>query len=320
MPHTNRKKNKKGDKKVTKIYGWARDPILERVPDQEHLVHERADFSNDYTPSTTLQPKVVLKKVDLEKEDLKAAKSEEDAVFRRIVERADVATDVPGLAWYQNAAERHDKGLPVCLPFKGIYQYGSSVPVHTKRTETAVNAAVCTKKFIENWIHKHRMMDDLLFTVRMTQEAAVTTDGSGLLATVYGSDPSSSGGWSNFAASFDSFRVLGVLFTFSPIRINGGSSATYQAPISVCCDYNDATALTGYSVAARYNNYHESPGGQGWKFCSPMDGLEAATFLGCTTPASKYWTKIYSSGNSASTTVGRMTVDFVVQFRGKGIS
>jgi len=156
-------------------------------------------------------------------------------------------------------------------------------------------------------------------TLVMTYEVAATTDITGVLAQVFGNNPSSVAGWSTLAAAYDEYRVLGMRLEFSPTMIHGGTTATYQAPIAVINDYDNAAALTLYTDGAKYDSYKEHTQEASWTQTILMSAAENASFLGTNTPANTYYFKTYSSGNSASVVVGRWTLSYLIQFRGHGI-
>lgn len=159
-----------------------------------------------------------------------------------------------------------------------------------------------------------------LATFRLGLDAAATSDGSGILATVYGNSPSSAQNWSGYAGVFDEYRVLAHIVKFEPLRATGGSTQTFWAPIAHVVDRSDATALTGYGLAERYDSHHKAPGQTRWSSSWVMNSIEEAPFVSTASPASNSWIKVYSSGNSASFTLGRVDVVYIVQFRGLGIN
>jgi len=159
-----------------------------------------------------------------------------------------------------------------------------------------------------------------LATIRLGYDAAVTTDGSGLLASVLGNSAGAAQNWTNYADVFDEHRVLAMMYRFEPLWSTGGSSATYWAPIAHVIDRSDATALTGYGLAERYDSHGKAPGQRPFEAHWVMNSVEEGPFLPTTSPASTAWVKIYSAGNSASLTVGRLNVVYIVQFRGLGIN
>ncbi len=189
---------------------------------------------------------------------------------------------------------------------------------HLVRTETSPDASEVSPRFIGRFISMNRQHPDLLFTVKLTYEDILTADASGNLATVWSSDPSSGSNWVNYAATFDSFRCLGMRVSFEPNHVVGGSTSTVFGPISIVTDYDSSTALVSHATAARFANYQEVPGNRKWKHTAAMFGVEAARFVDSSAPQSFFWIKIYSTGNTNNLTIGRFHIDYVVQFRGTG--
>lgn len=159
-----------------------------------------------------------------------------------------------------------------------------------------------------------------LMTLKLGSEDPVTTSGSGILNAVYNNSPTNASNWAGYASVFDEFRVLGFQVAFRPLKGIGGTSSLFWAPITSVIDRSDATALTGYTLAARYQSRKEAPGMTSWTQTATMQSVEDGSFLPTNAPVANTWVKIYSSGNANSTTVGRIEVTYVVQFRGLGIN
>ncbi len=158
--------------------------------------------------------------------------------------------------------------------------------------------------------------EDVLHTVRLAFDSAVTADGSGSFATVYSNSPVQAQNWANYAAVFDQYRVLAFKVTFEPFwTVN----ITF-APMASVIDRSDATALTSYGLAERYDSHHKAAGKAAWKQLVNMSGVTQAEFGSTTGPAATAWVKTFSSGNTASMTFGRMNCEMLVQFRGVGIN
>ncbi len=160
---------------------------------------------------------------------------------------------------------------------------------------------------------------NFLFTVRLGLDSALTTSGSGEITSVFANTPTSAQNWSSYAATFDEYRVLAYVVHFKPLTIIGGSSSTFKAPIAHVVDRSDATALTGYGLSTRYESQGEASGDKPFNVHVTMSSAEESSFIPIGTSTPNTWVKLYSSGNTVSTTVGRITVFYLVQFRGTGI-
>lgn len=157
-------------------------------------------------------------------------------------------------------------------------------------------------------------------TLELGSDLSITTDGSGLLATVISATPTNASNWSNFVNVFDEYRVLAVRVEFKPLLIAGGSTSTYMAPIIHVIDRDSSVALTSYTLANRYTSARETPGGKPFSQTIYMSSVEEAGFVSVSTTKTLGWFQFYSSGNTASFTLGRCKLTYIVQFRGLGIS
>jgi hypothetical protein len=163
---------------------------------------------------------------------------------------------------------------------------------------------------------KQAKNEDYLFTVRLGFDQAVTTDGSGAYAGVVSDSPVQAQNWTNYAAVFDQARVLCYKVHFEPYwTVN----CTF-APIASVVDRSDATALTGYGLAERYSSHRKTPGQKPNRQTVNMSGVGDSEFFSTSSPVARHWVKFYTSGNTASFTMGRMNVELLVQFRGVGIN
>lgn len=158
--------------------------------------------------------------------------------------------------------------------------------------------------------------EDYLFTVRLGFDQALTSDGSGVIATVLSDSPVQAQNWTNYAAVFEEYRVLAFKVTFEPFwTVN----CTF-APVASVVDRTDATALTGYGLAERYASHKKAMGKQKWSQIVNMADGDDSTFVSTASTTAKHWIKAYSSGNTASFTFGRYDCELLVQFRGVGIN
>lgn len=159
-----------------------------------------------------------------------------------------------------------------------------------------------------------------LHTTTLIVDTALTSDGSGLIHSVFSDNPNGVANWTSFVSVFSEYRILCFQIEFDPLWAAGGSTSLFWAPIAHVVDNDDSTALTAYSVAARYSSCTKSPGQRRFTHTAMMEGSSEAAFQPTASPAATKWIKFYSSGNTVSTTVGRVQSLYVVQFRGKGIT
>jgi hypothetical protein len=184
--------------------------------------------------------------------------------------------------------------------------------------ELSPNAMICPMGLIEVYKHSYRNQLDT-HTFLLMSEFVETSSVAGVLNDIYSNDPSGAAlaQWTSLAAVFDEYRVLCMEICFVPYTFNGG--LVTQGPIATCIDYDNASALTSYGQAASYSSFREYAGGKGFFVKAWMDGAEDAKFVDCAAPTFSFVVKLYSTGNTASTTVGRVRIYNLVQFRGKGL-
>ncbi len=160
-----------------------------------------------------------------------------------------------------------------------------------------------------------------VYTEIVPFNVALVSDSSGNVQQVFSNDPTNSAEWSDYSANWDSYRVLGIHASFVPNDIVGGSTATVRAPLAICTDYDDATGLTSYLLAETYTDHQLHKLSVPWTKTICERNIEASAFndvIGAS-PTNQFWLKTFSSGNTASTTMGRMTIYYIVQFQGRGI-
>lgn len=184
--------------------------------------------------------------------------------------------------------------------------------------QLSADAAQVPPGYANQWFNALNYQTDCYTTLQMW-DVPVASDGGGNLATVFGNSPSNTSNWSNLAAVFDEYRVLAMRIKFSPTKQVGGSSTISFAPILSVIDYDSSTAFTSYVQGLFYSSAKEVPGQTAFEKTAYMSGVENSQFLSTGAPNTTWYIKLYSSGNTASTQLGRFRVIYVIQFRGKGI-
>lgn len=154
----------------------------------------------------------------------------------------------------------------------------------------------------------------------LRDDFALTTDGSGVLADVFSNNPSVCAEWADLAAYFEQYRVLAFVIQDAALEITGGATATYRQAISTVIDRTDATALTSYDLADEYDGVQQHSANNPIFRAIPMAGVTASAFKPVGAPTADAWTKMFSSGNSASITLAHVTRIYLVEFWGTGIN
>jgi hypothetical protein len=151
-------------------------------------------------------------------------------------------------------------------------------------------------------------------TLLLQADSALTTTGGGVLGNVIPNDPSVCSLWALLAQVYDEYRVLSMRIKFRPNQFNG--SAITQTVIASVVDKDNGAVMASYLVASQYASMVEHPGGTPWSHTLFIDGVEDAGWKNSSAVVSDQWIKLFSTGNTATTDMGRLTYQFLVQFRG----
>lgn len=193
---------------------------------------------------------------------------------------------------------------------------------HGRITFSLANTSYPISRF-ERDLKSAAFQEDYI-VVALSFEAALTSDGSGIIQNVYSNLPTSVSNWSSFVAIWDEYRVLNFRVRYTPTWSTGGSSATYWPAIAVVVDRNDATALTGYTSAAmRFASAKEFQTQKPFFTDCPMSlTSEEDGFIGTASgvPVATNWIKYYATGATPSLTIGRVMTTLLIQFRGRGLT
>lgn len=181
--------------------------------------------------------------------------------------------------------------------------------------ECAYFPPACIGKYL-----KYGPNETVLKTIRLGFDQSVTTDGSGVYAGVFSNSAAGAQNWSNYANTFEEYRVLAFRVSFDPIWVAGGSTASTFGVIASVVDRTDFTALTSYGLAERYQSCKKTPGNKRFHQMVTMASTEESDFMPTSTITATNWIKFYSSGNTASFNIGRINGVYIIQFRGLGIN
>jgi len=185
-----------------------------------------------------------------------------------------------------------------------------------KPAELSANSLVCTVGHLMALDIWGRLGTDM-YTTRLSYEILMTTDSAGKFIVTLSNLPSGFANWANYVNVFDEYRVLGAHVMIKPSRFNG--QLVTQAPVVTLIDYDSSANVTSYGQAGQYASSQETPGGVKLSRWFVMSGAENAAFVTTSAPVASWYIKFFSTGNTVSMDLGRVRVDFFVQFRGLGI-
>lgn len=154
-----------------------------------------------------------------------------------------------------------------------------------------------------------------------TAAANLSSTAGGEITTVYSSDPTSTTVWSNFAGTYDRYRVLGLRVEYQPhSRYNPYVTATatsvIRQGISTVFDPDDSTALTSHAGAAVYATHKFHNLSDPWSVEGKASGKLLMQYnTTAAVPPVIFAIKLYAgTGLTASTTYGIVILKYLVQF------
>ncbi len=160
-----------------------------------------------------------------------------------------------------------------------------------------------------------------LTTVAVPYSAGISSDGSGTVQTVLSNDPNNSAYWTSIFANYEEYRVLGIRLEYEPYHLTGGSTLTQRAPMVVVTDFDSSAVLTSYALAKSFSNHKSYRSDQKFTLMAVDENTEGALWNNVNTaaPNSSFWIKFFSNTNTASITLGVITLEYIVQLMNRGV-
>jgi len=186
----------------------------------------------------------------------------------------------------------------------------------SKPHELSAQSQVCSVAHLKALDAWGRLGTDT-YTTRLSYEILMTTDSAGKFIVTLSNLPSGFANWSNYVNVFDEYRVLGAHLMIKPSKFNG--QLVTQTPVVTLIDYDSSANITSYGQAGQYASSMETPGGMKVDRWFVMSGSENAQFVTTSAPVATWYLKFFSTGSTVSMDLGRVRVDFFIQFRGLGI-
>jgi len=163
---------------------------------------------------------------------------------------------------------------------------------------------------------------DDVYTTQLNIINAVSSGGTGVINTVFDSVNQAQGAtdWSSFAAIYNEFRVLSMQIELTPWNTYNNPSTTILAPLYTVEDRESNTAIGSLATVAGYDSFKVHMPSVKVIRTMKMNASDEAnwTDTGSTPGASaRMYIKLFSTGNTASTTFYDYADRLMVQFRGR---
>lgn len=151
---------------------------------------------------------------------------------------------------------------------------------------------------------------------------SVASSAGGVVSTVFDaySQASSSADWASISGGWQEFRILSMDVTCSPWNPYNLPTTTNVAPVVSVLDRSSNTALSSIGNATNYQSAEIHDPSTRIRRVIKMAGVDESTWtLVGSTPATtaRLYVKIYSAGNTASTTLYDYFTIVIVEFRGR---
>jgi hypothetical protein len=165
---------------------------------------------------------------------------------------------------------------------------------------------------------ENQNIQEITVVVHSSADLTFSTSGS-YYSAAFNATPSGAANWSNFAALWDEYRLLGFEVEFVPINQYQTTSASYPSGL-VVVDHTDTTVLADATAACKYESVKLVSFRHRWKESWKMNGIEESVWVDTSSPATFGSIKIVSTSTfTSSNLVGSYLHTFRVQFRGTGL-
>jgi len=165
-----------------------------------------------------------------------------------------------------------------------------------------------------------RARDADMIVARLTFSTTVATDGGGNLAVGYPNNPVAANEWGQYSQLYEEYRTLATRVTYVPGALNWVSSTQTLAgaPVVWTCDRNAGLSPPpNMSAAFQKSNAQLSNTQQRKRYVVRSATAQEMLFIAVTAPTATWNTVLNSQGGVASTVIGTIFVEYIVQFRSR---
>jgi len=155
-------------------------------------------------------------------------------------------------------------------------------------------------------------------TTLVTFTGVVPSSAGGVIDASYSDDPASYSvaDWTNLAATWHEYRVLGFEVKFWPYN-RYSKTTVVCTPLIIVIDRQSGATLGSYASAMGHSSAKIGSLEDPWAESVKMQNAEEAQFISTLSTVPTRWIKFYADGLSVSTTYGRSFLYARVQFRGR---
>jgi len=186
-----------------------------------------------------------------------------------------------------------------------------------KRTRSRKGVPASALNYAGPIVHRPQSSAKDSIMLNVATSAVFDSTGTGTIVAVYSSDPTGQNEWTDVAALWSTYRVLGFYVEFIPNASAPVASVMY-APLLVVTDRENATALTSYTVAGNFQSCSYTTLNRKHRHTAKMVGADTAQFgpIG-SSPPQPYWIKLYASGLNNTYAYGIINIVWLTQVMGR---
>lgn len=190
----------------------------------------------------------------------------------------------------------------------------------SKRNTNSSHVSATALRYTGPIIQRADQQNTDLVEMVLIQDLAISSGVGGVISPTFAfNNPSSATDWSSAIALYDEYRVLGMRLEYHPNAYTASAVSSF-APVYSVIDRDSASALGGYSTAVNYASCKEHSLDRPFSREMKMESSAEAQFFNTSAlPTSSGSIKLISTGLSNSTGYGRVSVYYMIQFRGRGV-
>jgi len=149
----------------------------------------------------------------------------------------------------------------------------------------------------------------------------ITSSPTGAYNTIYSNSPSSAPDWTDYAALYQRYRVLGMKLRLVPFNNNWGNTAALAQATGAFVMYTvrdvTVTGPTSYPTAVNFSNATLRSTQQELEKEIRMDGATDAAWLETNSPAPTFGIGLFALGLTMSSVYGQVEISYLVEFYGR---
>jgi hypothetical protein len=152
-----------------------------------------------------------------------------------------------------------------------------------------------------------------IIRTNIVSSSTASSNGSGVIATTYTTNPNGTNGWSSWVALFDEYRVLALELKYVPLW-HTLPSGTAGGTLLMVVDHDSVAALSSFNNACNYESLKTGSIDRPMTHTYRLDGTLESNFINTSSPTGLQGVKVYANGLTNSTQYGNFIGTFLIEF------